>query len=165
MGSPPKNERWPLAKRIRHVWVGGSGLLTPRQGLVIEWHERSAEWTALVAYADESKHALIVDRFGGGELMPVRSDPNQRGSYDGPEESPANRVRHVWVANSGRMMPRQGLILEWRQRASGYTALVAYVEEFKRTLIVEWFRAGSIWAVASRPDRPTPSGPAEEPFY
>lgn len=62
-------------------------------------------------------------------------------------------VRHVWIAGPGRLMPRQGLVVEWRQRASGWTALVAYVDESKRNLILEWVRSSELWPVATDPNR------------
>lgn len=43
------------------------------------------------------------------------------------------------------MMPRLGLVIEWRHRASGWWALVAYVDEARSCLSLEWFRASRLW--------------------
>lgn len=58
----------------------------PRQGVLIQWRQRSHGWTALVAYVDDSKETLTVDWFRASELWPVATDPNIRGRYDGTDE-------------------------------------------------------------------------------
>lgn len=60
----------------------------PRQGLVVEWRNRSSGWTALVAYVNDvnGRNKLIVEWFRASELWPVATDPNQRGRYNGTDE-------------------------------------------------------------------------------
>lgn len=59
----------------------------PRQGIVVQWRQRTYGWTALVAYVDDRKDSLIVEWFRASELWPVATDPNQRGRYDGLEDN------------------------------------------------------------------------------
>ena len=72
----------------------------------------------------------------------------------------------MWVANAGLMMPRQGLVVEWRQRAYGWTALVAYVDESPRRprLSLEWFRASELWPVATDPNERGRYDGTDEPY-
>jgi hypothetical protein len=88
MASPPKHETWPRPKQVRHAWVANHGRMMPRQGLVVEWRNRSSGWTALVAYVNDvnGRNKLIVEWFRASELWPVVTDPNQRGRYNGTDE-------------------------------------------------------------------------------
>jgi hypothetical protein len=50
------------------------------------------------------------------------------------------------------MMPRQGLVVEWRRRSTGWIALVAYIDETHSRLTLDWFRASELWPAASDPN-------------
>lgn len=71
------------------------------------------------------------------------------GDQDRRDALPRRRTRHVFVTLrvDDQIHERPGVLLDWVQRAGGWSAQVAYVADEDGTLVVAWFAADQLTPV------------------
>lgn len=77
--NPKKRERWPIPRTTRHVWImGEQRFIVPLQGYVIAWRRYQYQWSAFVAYVDETDDdkPVVQKWIPATKLVPVRSIPD-----------------------------------------------------------------------------------------
>jgi hypothetical protein len=80
--NPPKNDAWPPPRSWRHVWVRSDrGTSAPLPGLILDWRQTGARWSAWVIWLDDNFGVGSRKRVHQGwvpadRLRPAKSDPN-----------------------------------------------------------------------------------------